>query len=85
MARVRVRVRVTSPACPNPEPTQVHDAPAHAAAPLAADCFSVGALLLEVLTGKTPRWNQARPAQTMARTHALHVHTRNPREPRACF
>ena len=40
-------------------PEMVHDAPAHAAAPLAADCFSVGALLLEVLTGKTPRWNQA--------------------------
>ena len=48
----------------------MHDAPAHAAAPLAADCFSVGALLLEVLTGKTPRWNQARPTQAMARAHA---------------
>lgn len=40
-------------------PETVHDAPAHAAVPLAADCFSVGAMLLEVLSGKTPRWNQA--------------------------
>ena len=70
-------------------PETVHDAPAHAAAPLAADCFSVGALLLEVLTGKTPRWNQARPTQATARAHARAraylVRTGRPREPRASF
>ena len=35
-------------------PETVHDAAAHAAAPLAADLWSIGAMLLELLTGSTP-------------------------------
>jgi hypothetical protein len=56
-------------------PEMVHDAPAHAAAPLAADCFSVGVMLLEVLSGKTPRWNQAPPSKdsTCTRTRTRPV------------
>jgi len=40
-------------------PEAVHDAAAHGRAPLAADAWPVGAMLLELLTGSTPRWNQA--------------------------
>ncbi|KAL1527169.1 hypothetical protein AB1Y20_015849 [Prymnesium parvum] len=43
---------------PYDAPEVFHDPSAHRAAPLAADAWSLGAVLLELLTGVTPRWNQ---------------------------
>ena len=40
---------------PYDAPEVLHDPSAHTAAPLAADAWSLGAMLLELLTGTTPR------------------------------
>lgn len=50
--------RAASTMGPYDAPEVFHDPLAHQATPLAADAWSLGAILMELLTGVTPRWNQ---------------------------